>query len=130
MWGRLIGGVLVLGLVSLTLACFSERSATGPAAGSCDTSLDPGQFGAVVIAIQGFAFVPTPVHVPVGGKVSWVNCEPVGTPAHTTTADGGLWGSTLLEPGASFTFTFGSAGTFAYHCEPHPSMTAQVIVDP
>ncbi len=120
----LAGGVL------LALACYSERALTGPSAGACGANLDPSQFGSVIVAIQGFAFRQTPVHVRVGGKVTWINCEPAGTPSHTTTADGGAWSSPLLDPGGTHTTTFPAAGTFAYHCEPHPSMTAQVIVDP
>ena len=82
------------------------------------------------VAIQNFAFDSNSVRVRVGGRVTWVNCEPAGTPSHTTTADGGAWGSSLLAPGQTFTTTFPTAGTFTYHCEPHTFMTGQVIVDP
>lgn len=125
---RIGGGLVAAGLLAFAAGCTSDRSGTGPSAGSCTANLDPGSFGSVVVAIQGFSFNPTPVQVPVGGKVTWINCEPEGTPSHTTTSDDGAWGSTLLDPGISYTVTFPSIGTFAYHCEPHPSMTAQVIV--
>lgn len=127
---KTVGGIAILGVLALGTACFSERSATGPSAGACSVSLDPSQFGSTIVAIRGFAFAPTPVHVRLGGKVTWINCEPAGTPSHTTTADGGAWSSAPLDPGLSYTATFNAAGTFAYHCEPHPSMTASVIVDP
>ena len=65
-----------------------------------------------------------------GGKVTWLNCEATSGLAHTATADGGAWDSNVLAPGSSFTFTFPAAGTFAYHCDIHPSMIAAVIVDP
>jgi plastocyanin len=117
-------------LLALAAGCFSERGATGPSGGSCDVSLGPSQYGSTIVAIQGFAFNPAPVRVKVGGKVTWLNCEPAGTPSHTTTADLGAWSSPLLDPGLTYTATFNSVGTFAYHCEPHPSMTAQVVVDP
>ena len=125
---RIGGGLAVIVLVALAVGCASDRSGTGPSAASCTANLDPGAFGSVIVAIQGFAFNPTPVHVAVGGKVTWVNCEPEGTPSHTTTSDNGVWGSTPLDPGLNYTFTFPSAGTFAYHCQPHPFMTAQVVV--
>ena len=127
---RFGGGLLVLGLLALGAACYSDRSGTAPSAGACTATLAPNQFGSVLIAISGFAFQQTPVHVRAGGKVTWVNCEPDGTPSHTTTSDNSVWGSALLDPGATYTFTFPAAGTFGYHCEPHPSMTAQIIVDP
>lgn len=127
---RIGGGLLALGGLTLGLACYSDRNATGPQGGACSTNLGPGQFGSVIVAIEGFAFQQDPVRIRVGGKVTWINCEPAGTPAHTTTADGGAWGSSLLDPEGSYTATFPAAGTFGYHCEPHPSMTAQVVVDP
>ncbi len=123
------GGLAMLGAVALSLACYSERGATGPSGGACRVALDPQQFGSVIVAIQGFAFQQTPVHVGVGGKLTWVNCETDGTP-HTATADGGAWDSGQLEPEGTYTATFAQAGTFAYHCDLHPGMTAQVIVDP
>lgn len=126
---RLGGGLAVLGAVTLSLACYSERGATGPSGGTCRVALDPAQFGSVIISIEGFAFQQTPVHVDVGGKVTWVNCETDGTP-HTATADGGAWDSGQLAPEDTYTATFAAAGTFAYHCDLHPGMTAQVIVDP
>ena len=127
---RIVAGLTLLGVLAGVVACFSDRTATGPKAGSCNISLDPSQFGSTLIVIESFSFQPTPVHVPVGGKATWLNCEPAGTPAHTTTADGGVWNSPLLDPGQTYTVTFNTAGTFAYHCEIHPSMIAQMIVDP
>ena len=34
----------------------------------------------------------------------------------------------MLQPGQSFTFTFAQAGTFPYHCDIHPTMTATITV--
>jgi len=126
----LAGGLSLLGMLILGTACFSDRNATGPGTDACSVTLDPSQFGSTIVAIRDFAFTPTPVHVRAGGTVTWVNCEPAGTPAHTTTADAGAWNSPLLEPGTSYSATFNSAGTFSYHCTPHPSMVAAVVVDP
>lgn len=116
---------------ALTFACFSERStAAGPSPDACDASLPPELLGATVVAIRNFSFEPADVRVPVGGKVAWVNCAPADEPAHTSTSDQGVWSSPLLPPGAVFGFTFTQAGTFPYHCEPHPFMQARVIVQP
>jgi plastocyanin len=48
---------------------------------------------------------------------------------HTSTADGGQWASPLLANGDAYTQTFEVVGDFPYHCEPHPFMTARVIVE-
>lgn len=34
----------------------------------------------------------------------------------------------LLPPGASYEFTFLEAGSFGYHCHPHPFMTGNIVV--
>lgn len=131
MMRQVLGGVAAAGILVLAAACFSERgTSTGPSADACAVDLEPDQFGSTLIAIRNFAFLPTPVRVKVGGKVTWLNCEPAGTPSHTTTADASAWQSPLLDPGLTYTFTFNTPGTFAYHCDPHPTMQAQVIVDP
>ena len=115
-------------------ACVSDRQATGPsqAVSNCQLPLNSATLGATVtpVAIQNFAFLPSQVHVRAGTTVTWINCEPAGTPAHTSTSDTGLWGSDLLQPGAAFSFTFTQVGTFPYHCVPHPFMTAAVVVEP
>jgi len=46
----------------------------------------------------------------------------------TVTADDGAFDSGSLAGGKSFSFTFDEAGTFAYHCNIHQSMTGRVVV--
>ncbi len=80
------------------------------------------------IAIQDFEFKPAELRVTLtGGKaeVRWVSNGP--SPHHVV-ADRGTFDSKPLARGASFSFTFTGAGTFAYHCQIHPSMKGQVIV--
>lgn len=131
---RALGLGAVLALVAggvLAVACFSDRTtAAGPPQDACDVSLPPELLGATVVAIRNFTFEPADVHVPAGGTVAWVNCAPANEPAHTSTSDQGVWNSPLLPPGATFGFTFTQAGTFPYHCEPHPFMQGSVIVEP
>jgi len=128
---ELLLGMMATGLLVLVAACFSERSTTtGPSADACAIELEPDEFGSTIVAIRNFAFLPTSVRVKAGGKVTWVNCESAGIPSHTTTADNGDWQSPLLDPGATHAVTFPTAGTYSYHCDPHPSMQATVIVDP
>jgi hypothetical protein len=77
------------------------------------------------VAIQNLAFTPAALTVEVGTIVRWVNRD---TPPHTTTSDTGVWDSSILRPGQSFAFTFEQAGTFAYHCDIHPTMKATITV--
>lgn len=124
--------LLVLLLAAgVAVGCFSERTATGPTlGGNCPIPLTPELLGATIVIIQNFSFQPSEVRIKQGGKVAWVNCSAAGDAPHTSTADGGEWNSPRLAPGTAFGHTFAQAGTFGYHCEPHPSMTGRVVVEP
>ncbi len=79
----------------------------------------------VGVTIQNFAFMPTPLTIPVGTTVTWTNRD---SAPHTATSDSGVWDSGTLSTGKSFTFTFNQAGTFAYHCNIHPNMHGSIVV--
>lgn len=134
MFARLaLQGALVLVLLgALLAACFSERSAaTGPSlGGECRLPLTADLLGATVIVVRDFSFQPTEIRVKQGGKIIWVNCSASGDPPHTSTADGGVWDSPTLAPGAAYGRTFDQLGSFPYHCSPHPFMTGTVVVEP
>jgi len=80
--------------------------------------------------------------VKAGTQVTWMNN---GRVAHTATADGGAFDSGQLSAASggggyggyggtsagSYSYTFSTAGTFAYHCANHPTqMKGIVIVTP
>jgi MYXO-CTERM domain-containing protein len=87
--------------------------------------------GSVVLAadhavdIAGFAFAPQSVTIAVGDTVTWTNADAQG---HTATADDGSFDTGTIANGTSRSATFPTAGTFAYHCRIHPSMTATIVV--
>jgi plastocyanin len=84
-----------------------------------------GQAGAGAVEIADFAFAPDSSDVKVGDSVKWTNQDGA---THTVTADDGAFDSGNLAGGKSFSFTFDEAGTFAYHCNIHQSMTGTVVV--
>ncbi len=77
------------------------------------------------VRIVDFAFEPATLTVSAGTRVTWTHA---GQAPHTVTSDTGAFDSGRLTGGQTFAFTFTSAGTFAYHCEIHPNMRAQVVV--
>lgn len=97
---------------------------------STDGAGDPaeGGGGGGTVAIEGFAFEPASVEA-VGGVVAWTNQD---GELHTVTAgepgapDGPF--DQPVDPGATVEVTFEEAGTFAYFCAIHPSMTGEVVV--
>jgi plastocyanin len=77
------------------------------------------------VSIQGFAFNPTPLTIQVGDTVTWTNLD---SAPHTSTSATGVWNSGTLTKNQSFSFTFTQAGTYAYLCNIHTSMTGSIIV--
>ena len=71
------------------------------------------------------AFTPATTQVAVGTTVTWVNNDTV---QHTVTSDTKLFDSGPIDPGGKFTYTFTQAGTFAFHCSIHTSMTGSITV--
>jgi plastocyanin len=128
------GRLALVGLVlagAVAAACFSEHSdSTAPDSSAlCTLPLGPGVGGSTLIAIRDFSFQANDVRIAAGSSVTWLNCEPAGTPSHTSSSDQGVWQSPLLAPGEAFTQTFDSPGVFTYHCDPHPFMTGSVTVE-
>ena len=75
-------------------------------------------------------FTPQDVQVGAGDSVTWVDLSQPGSEPHTVTPDtpGDFTGSAILRPGDTHIVRFERAGTFAYHCDIHPSMFGRVIV--
>lgn len=65
------------------------------------------------------------VAVEPGSTITWINED---SEPHTVTADNGLFDSGVLNPGESYTVWLDGAGTVAYHCTIHPSMTGSIAV--
>jgi plastocyanin len=84
-----------------------------------------GQAAKGAVRIAGFAFAPDSASAKVGESVKWTNED---SATHTVTADDGAFDSGNLSGGKEFSFTFDKAGTFAYHCNIHQSMTGTVTV--
>jgi plastocyanin len=80
---------------------------------------------------QNIAFNPSSMTVTHGTTVTWMNKDGIthtvtsGTPGHPD----GRFGSGNMAPGASFQFTFATAGTYPYYCSIHgAAMTGTIIV--
>ena len=77
-------------------------------------------------------FIPSPVTIPMGGTITWDNND---TAAHTATGGSategpsGVFDSSLIMAGSSFSHTFEDAGSYDYFCMVHPWMNGLVIVE-
>jgi plastocyanin len=79
-----------------------------------------------MVAIDGVAFVPETLTVPVGATVVWVNNDPF---PHTVTSQAGGFDSPAIAPGQSWSYTTTRAGVFPYLCTLHPTMQATLKVE-
>jgi len=72
-------------------------------------------------------FEPAKIMIVIGvnNTVIWKNEDSVWHTAHSNIPE---FNSGLIQPGDSFTHTFQRAGTYPYHCDPHPWMTGVVVV--
>ena len=66
----------------------------------------------VQVSITNSDFSPQQMYVNVGDSVVWTNTDTV---AHTVMSDTGMFDSTTLQAGQSFSHTFSMMGTFGYY---------------
>lgn len=117
--------------IPVTLARFFGRGGgAAPAAGAPaqpptpSAELTPG--GKVQQAgMRGMAFSPNRIEIEVGTTVTWKNNDPL---AHTVTGADRSFDSGLIQPGASWSYTFSKPGTYDFSCTPHPFMKGVVVV--
>jgi plastocyanin len=88
-------------------------------------SAAPAGAAGATVNVVNMSFTPSAVKVALGSQVTWTFNDDM---AHTTTSNSGLWDSGPHPSGTSYTRTFSSAGTFAYHCSIHPEMHGKVSV--
>jgi plastocyanin len=79
--------------------------------------------GGAMVHIQDNSFSPATLSVPVGTTVTWMH---MGSSKHTVTS--ASFDSGILSPGATFSFTFTSPGTYSYRCDLHSGMTGAIVV--
>jgi plastocyanin len=77
------------------------------------------------VNIISTGYTPTDLNINAGDTVVWTNTD---TTDHTVTHDGPAFDSLMISSGASWSFTFTTAGTYNYSCMLHPTMTGTVTV--
>jgi plastocyanin len=119
--------LVVLAVVSLIAAvALSACSGGGYGAPNTTTSkTTASQASGNSVTLAGFAFSPASITVKVGTTVTWTNKD---SATHTVVSDSGVFQSGNLAVNATYTYTFSTAGSYAYHCSIHPSMKGTVIV--
>lgn len=100
--------------------------ALAPSAGA---TIDAKPKSKATVKIRTFRFRPGTTKVAVGATVTWKNLDDI---RHTVTGDddGSPIDGVESSKGSKYSVTFTEAGTYAYHCSIHTSMTGRVVVGP
>jgi len=116
----------------VVLFAIASMVAIAPNAFAADSATVTNAPGSSTPGCEPECFIPSTVTIDVGGTVTWENND---TAAHTSTAGSategpsGVFDSSLIMAGSSFSHTFDSAGTYDYFCMVHPWMEGTVIVE-
>ncbi|MBU13192.1 MAG: PEFG-CTERM domain-containing protein [Nitrosopumilales archaeon] len=111
-------------VIAVTPSAFADHmsatvtNAPGSSTPGCETTADG-------------CFIPSMVTLDIGGEVTWENDD---TAAHTVTSGtptegpDGIFDSSLVMAGSSFSHIFEEAGSYDYFCMVHPWMQGMVMV--
>ena len=129
----IIGLFLIMAFISGSgISCQSQAPSQAPPAPSPglpeepSPGAPPGAPPQIEAAIEGFAFKPATLNIPVGTTVIWYNND---SAPHTITARDNLFDSGSFSGIDTFSYTFEAKGTFEYYCTIHPYMEGKVVVD-
>jgi len=114
-------------MVSLVLlfGCAASNPLPQPNPNTTTLTLQTPAAASSAVQISNFAFNPSSMSVAKGTTVTWTNND---NTAHTITSTTGAFDSGRLQTGASWSFTFNTAGTYDYICSIHTSMKGQIVV--
>lgn len=85
-----------------------------------------GSAGPDQILIKDFMFTPMSLKIKAGSTVTWANKD---DEPHTVVSDAGMFRSSALDTGDSFTYKFDKPGTYHFVCSIHPRMVGSIIVE-
>jgi plastocyanin len=120
----LIAVPAVLGVIT---ACGSGSSGGGatPSATPGTPTGSAAAGGGSTVDVKNFMFTPKTLTVSSGTTVTWKFDD---STQHTVAANDNSFSSSAFANGQTFTHTFASAATVAYHCSIHPFMTGTITV--
>jgi plastocyanin len=118
---RLLAGLsALLTVVALTSACGPEPKKAGGGGGKSASAS-----GSTTVHVKNFSFDPQNLTVSKGTKVTWTFEDSTD---HNVAASDKSFKSKDLKSGGTYSFTFNTAGKYAYICTIHQYMSGSVTV--
>ena len=109
---RISAGIaLLFAVLSIINSC--TKDAMSDMNGNGDSNGGSKGPGVNEVFIQDMTFTPGTISVAANTTIKWTNKDAV---TNTVTSDSGLFDSGSITSGGTWSQTFASAGTFAYHC--------------
>lgn len=127
----IIVAVIAFLLVGGLLVVMNRGNSSSPPATHTQTESTNDTEDAVATAsvtIKGYAFTPAVIKIKVGDTVTWTNSDSVHHNIVADTAGDDAPNGPLFGQGETYSYTFKKAGSYAYHCGPHPYMHGTVVV--
>lgn len=115
---KVLFGLVVTSLIMAGAGCYSRSTSS-----TTNTATVSGN----AVTISNYSYSPASLTVKQGTTVTWTNNDVVD---HTVTGNTGGPASGQVSPGQTYTYTFTTVGTFAYHCSNHTYMHGTVVVTP
>lgn len=116
---------LIAFLVGCTQQAVETTTGTDSNQGAGTPTAAKGDKADYSVDIANSAFSPAALEIGVGDKVKWTNKDGV---LHTVSFSDETILDKALKNGDSAIAVFNEAGTFAYKCKIHPSMTGTITV--
>ena len=114
---------LILVLIVIGMNNCSKSSSYVPVSNNPGGGTTP---GANEVWMQNTAFNPSTKTIMAGTKITWINKD--ASTHDVTSATGAFPASPSMGQGATFSYTFATAGTYNYSCTFHQGMNGTIIV--
>jgi plastocyanin len=117
--------MFIIAIMVAAVASYCSKGSSYGSSNSSGSNTNTGT-GTNAVTMQNMSFSPTSLTVTKGTTVTWTNND---NTTHTVTADDNSFNSGDITAGHTYSRTFNTAGTFAYHCIYHSMMKASVVVN-
>jgi plastocyanin len=111
--------------MALAVCGFVAASAIAGGVRAAEAQATVAHSEADVVKIDNFTFSPATLTVAPGTTVTWTNDDDI---PHIVVGKEKGFRSKPLDTGNEFSFTFATAGEYAYFCSLHPHMVGKIIV--
>ena len=126
--------ILIIGGIALAMNGGSDNKTTSSTAtpstssSSNQTASNSEATAVMDVTIENYKFSPMSIKVKIGDTVTWTNNDSVHHSVIADTTSSDAPNGPLIGKGETYKFTFKKAGTYTYHCGPHPYMHGTVVV--